>query len=211
MYEYFAVDPEIWEEVAGFSPRFLHWLPKHRLSTPSRCSLEIWRLMIDNLNADDVSSSSSFFWNLWHLAIVQSLLILSSFVTFQLDLNPWARCERYAKCKRALELNGRLVLFEYGHGRYWYLGDQVLPQVEHEYPPTTILAPPCHTVRLADFLADEVIARVHNGYIVVGVEGNYSEFIRLHLQGCLVGKTVLFFPSKVKFLILQILFHISAW
>ena len=70
MYEYFAVGPEIWEEVAGFFPRFLHWLPKHRLSKPSRCSLEIWRLMIDNLNVDDVSSSSSFFWNLWHLAIV---------------------------------------------------------------------------------------------------------------------------------------------
>jgi len=70
MYEYFGVGPEIWEEVASIFPRFLHWLPKHRLSTLSRRSLEIWRLVIDNLTADDVSSSSSFFWNLWRLAMV---------------------------------------------------------------------------------------------------------------------------------------------
>ena len=70
MYEYFGVVPEIWEEVVGIFPRFLHWLSKHCLSTPFRRSLEIWRLVIDNLTADDVSSSSSFFWNLWHLAMV---------------------------------------------------------------------------------------------------------------------------------------------
>ena len=56
MYEYFGVGPEIREEVAGIFPRFLHWLPKHHLSIPSRCSLEIWRLVIDNLIIDDVSS-----------------------------------------------------------------------------------------------------------------------------------------------------------
>ena len=82
MYEYFGVGLEIQEEVTGIFPRFLHWLPKHYLSTPSRRSLEIWYLVINNLTADDVSSSSSFFWNLWHLAMVQSLLILDSFVTF---------------------------------------------------------------------------------------------------------------------------------
>ena len=139
--------------------------------------MEIWHLVIDNLTTDDVSSSSSFFWNLWHLAMVQSLLILSSFVTFLMDLNPWARCERYVECEPALELNGRQVLFDCGRGRYWYLGDRVLPQVEHEYPPTTIRTPSCHTVRLADFLADEEIARAHDSYIVAGVEGNYSEFL----------------------------------
>ena len=117
-----------------------------------------------------------------------------------MDLNPWARCERHVECERALELNGRQVLFDCGHGRYWYLGDWVLPQVEHEYPSTTIPTPPCHTIQLADFLADEEIARAHDSYIVAGVEGNYSEFIRLHLQGCLVGRTVFFFLSKVKFL-----------
>ena len=41
MYEYLGVGPKIWEEVNGIFPRFLHWLPKHRLSTPSRHSLEI--------------------------------------------------------------------------------------------------------------------------------------------------------------------------
>ena len=119
-----------------------------------------------------------------------------------MDLNPWAGCERYAECERALELNGHQVLFECGHGRYWYLGDRVLPRVEHEYPPTTIPTRPCHTVRLADFLVDEEIAWARNGYVVAVVEENYSKFLRLHLQGCLVGRTVLFFPSKVKFLIL---------
>ena len=177
MYKYFGVSPKIWEEVVGIFPRFLCWLPEHRLSTPSRCSWEIWRLVIDNLTTDGVSSSFSFFWNLWHLVMVQSILTLSSFVTVQMDLNSWARCEGYAECEQALELNGCQVLFECGHGKYWYLGDRVLPQVEHKYPPTTIPTPPCHTIQLADFLADEKITRAHDGYIVAGVEGNYSEFI----------------------------------
>ena len=46
-----------------------------------------------------------------------------------------------------------------GMEKYWYLGDQVLPQVQHEYPPTTIPTPPCHTVQLAKFLVDEEIAQ----------------------------------------------------
>ena len=103
-------------------------------------------------------------------------------MTFQIDLNPWARCEGYVECERALKLNGCQVLFECGHERYRYLSDWVLPQVEHKYPPTTIPTPLCHTVRLADFLADKEIARASDGYIVASVEGNYSEFIRLHLQ-----------------------------
>ena len=61
IYEYFGVGPEIREEDAGIFPRFLCWLPKHRLSMHSRRSLEIWHLVIDNLTADDVSSSSFFF------------------------------------------------------------------------------------------------------------------------------------------------------
>ena len=128
-----------------------------------------------------------------------------------MDLNLWAGCERFVECERALGLNGYQVLFECEHGRYWYLGDRVLPQVEHEYSPTTIPTPPCHTVRFADFLVDEEIAQARNNYIVVGVEGNYFEFLRLHLQDCLVGRMVLFFPSKVKFLILQICLYIFAW
>ena len=57
-----------------------------------------------------------------------SFLILGSFVIFQMSLNPWAGCEGYAECERALELNGCQVLFDCGHGRYWYLGDQVLQE-----------------------------------------------------------------------------------
>ena len=123
MYKYFGIGPEIQEDVAGIFPRFLCWLPKHRLSTPSKHSLEIWHLVINNLTIDDVSSFFLLLFNLWLLAMVQSLLFLSSFMTFQMNLNPWVGSERYAKCERALELNGRQVLFECGHGKYWYLGD----------------------------------------------------------------------------------------
>ena len=41
MYEYFGVGPKIREEVNEIYPRFLRWLPKYHLSTPSRRSLEI--------------------------------------------------------------------------------------------------------------------------------------------------------------------------
>ena len=173
MYEYFGVGLEIQEEVTGIFPRFLYWLPKHCLSIPYRRSLEIWRLVIDNLTIDDVNS---FFLLLFKsLALgYDSVSSLSEFlfVIFQMTLNPWARCEAYAKCERALELNGRQILFKCGHGKYWYLGDRVLPQVKHVYPPTIIPTPPCHTVKLADFLADEEIARARDGYIVAGAEGN---------------------------------------
>ena len=117
---------------------------------------------------------------------------------FQMNLNPWAGCEGYVECERAIELNGCKVLFECGHGKYWYLGDRMLPQVEHVYPPTTIPSPPCHTVWLADLLTNEEIAHARDGYIVVGVEGNYFEFVWDHLQGCLVGRTVFLFLSKIK-------------
>ena len=107
MYEYFGVGLEIREEVAGIFPRFIHWLPKHHLSLPSRCSLEICRLVIDNLTIDDVSS---FFFLLFKsLAIgYASVPSLSEFlfVIFQMNLNPWAGCEGYAECEQALELNG---------------------------------------------------------------------------------------------------------
>ena len=41
-------------------PRFLHWLPKYCLSTPSKRSLQVWRMVIDNLTVDNVSFSFSF-------------------------------------------------------------------------------------------------------------------------------------------------------
>ena len=128
-----------------------------------------------------------------------------------MNLNPQAGCEGYAECEWALELNGRQVLFECGHGRYWYLSDQVLCQVEHVYPPTTTSTPHCHTIQLADLLANEEIARARDGYIVAGVERNYSDFVLDHLQGCLVGRKVFLFPSKIKLLFCKFLFHIYAW
>ena len=138
--------------------------------------------MIDNLTIDDVSSF--FLLHFKSLALgydLVSSLFEFLFVIFQMNLNPWAGCEGYAKCEQALELNGRQVLFECGHGKYWYLGDRVLPQVEHMYPPTTIPTPSCHTIHLADLLANEEIARACYGYSIVGVEGNYSEFVQDHL------------------------------
>ena len=79
------------------------------------------------------------------------------------------------------------------------------------YPPATIPAHPCRTVWLADLLADKEITRACDGYIVAGVEGDYSEFIQDHLQGCLVGTMVFSFPSKIKILLYKFLFHIFAW
>ena len=117
-------------------------------------------------------------------------------MTFQMNLNPWARYEGYAECEGALELNSRKVLFECGHGKYWYLGDWVLPQVEHVYPPATILTRPCLTVQLANFLANEEITRAHDSHVVVGIKGNYAEFLWDHLEGCLVGRTVFLFPTN---------------
>ena len=58
-----------------------------------------------------------------------------------MNLNSWAGCEGYVECERALELNGHQVLIECGHGKYWYLGDRALPQVEHVYPLATIPTP----------------------------------------------------------------------
>ena len=115
-------------KLLAFFPRFLHWSPKHRLSIPSRSSLEIWRLVIDNLTIDDVSS---FFLLLFKSLALSygSVSSLSKFllVIFQMNLNSWVGCEGYVECEGALELNGCQVFLECGHGKYWYLRDRVLP------------------------------------------------------------------------------------
>ena len=80
MYEYFGVGLEIQDEVTGIFPRFLYWLPKHCLSIPYRRSLEIWRLVIDNLTIDDVNSFFLLLFKFWHLDMIQSLLFLSFFL-----------------------------------------------------------------------------------------------------------------------------------
>ena len=44
-----CVGPQVQEDVDGIYPRFLRWLPKYRLSMPPKRSLEVWRMVIDNL------------------------------------------------------------------------------------------------------------------------------------------------------------------
>ncbi|KAL0008442.1 hypothetical protein SO802_009944 [Lithocarpus litseifolius] len=61
---------------------------------PSKCSLQVWRMVIDNLTADDLS------------------------------LDHWLGCEERVECEWAQELNSRQVLFECGHERYWYLEEE---------------------------------------------------------------------------------------
>ena len=134
-----------------------------------------------------------------------------SFVIFQMSLDLWVGCEEYDECEWDLELNSRQALFECWHGRYWYLDDRVLPQVQHVYPLTTIPIPPCPSIQLANLLTNEEIARARVGLVVLGVPGTYSEFIRTHLQGWLAGISVSLFPSEVKVSSCIFLFHISAW
>ena len=55
MYEYFGVGPQVLEDVGDMYPRFLHWLPKYHLLTPSKRSLQVWRMVIDNLVVVDVN------------------------------------------------------------------------------------------------------------------------------------------------------------
>ena len=69
------------------------------------------------------------------------------------------------------------MLFECGHGRYWYLGDQVLAQVQDVYPLETIPAPLYPSIRLANLLANEEIARARVSHIVSGTPGDYLEFV----------------------------------
>ena len=117
-----------------------------------------------------------------------------------MSLNPWLGCEEHVKCAWAQELNGHQVLFECGHGRYWYLGDRVLAQVQHMHPPKMILAHPCHSIRLADLLTNEEIAHAWIGGIVPGTSGDYLELFQAYLRGCLIdisGASVSFFLFQI--------------
>jgi len=117
-----------------------------------------------------------------------------------MSLDPWLGCDEHAKCQWARELNGRQVLFECGHKRYWYLGDWVLAQVQHVYLLSTILVHPCLSIQLADLLANEEIARAQVSHVVLGTLGDYFEFVQTQLQGCLAGipiTSVSFFSLKV--------------
>ena len=96
-------------------------------------------------------------------------------------LNPWLRCKEHDECVWARELNEHQVLFECGQGRYWYLGDQVLPQVHHVYPPGTIPAHPCPSIRLADLLSNKEIAHAQIDLVVPGTSRDFIKFVKAHL------------------------------
>lgn len=99
MYEYFGVGPQVREDVDGIYPRFLCWLPKYRLSTPSKCSLEVWLMVIDNLTVADVI----FFFFFWCGIFVFKgfcglvFFLLWVLCDFQMSLNPWLGCEEYVR------------------------------------------------------------------------------------------------------------------
>ena len=81
------------------------------------------------------------------------------------------------------------------------------------YPPTTILALPCPSIRLVDHLANEEIARAQIGHVVSRILGNYFEFIQTQLHGSLARifvTSVFPFPPEVKFSSCMLLSHISA-
>ena len=102
--------------------RFLCWLRKYHLSTPSKHSLEVWHMVIDNLTAADVSFFFflEFFVQLRVFVFNYGLVFFSFWVlcNFQMSLDPWLGCEEFVECEWAQELNGHQVLFECGHGRY---------------------------------------------------------------------------------------------
>ena len=119
---------------------------------------------------------------------------------FQMSLNPWLRCEEHVECVWAQKLNGHQVLFECSHRRYWYLGDQVLAQVQLVYPLKTIPAYHCPSIWLADLLANEEITSARVSHFVLRTSGDYLKFIQTQLQGCLARISVTlvtFFLSPV--------------
>ena len=64
-----------------------------------------------------------------------------------------------------------------------------------------ILVPPCPSIRLANLLTNEEIARARIGHVVSGTPGIYLDFIQTQLHGCLVGipvTSVSLFPSEVR-------------
>ena len=68
------------------------------------------------------------------------------------------------------------------------------------YPSKTIATHPCPSIRLADLLANEEIARARVGHVVSGTLRDYLEFDQTQFQGCLAGipvTLVAFFLSKV--------------
>ena len=76
------------------------------------------------------------------------------------------------------------------------------------------MVPLCPSIRLADLLTNEEIARARVSHVVSGIPRTYSEFIQTQLQGFLASISVIsVFPSlsEVKFSSCILFFHIFAW
>ena len=120
-----------------------------------------------------------------------------------MNLDPWEGCEVYVEWTLALELNKRQVLFECDHGRYWHLGDRVLPLVYHVYPPKVIPINPYPLVRFGNPLTNDEVANARLGRTNPRIPGDYLEFIKTYLQGHLVDAS----GALVSFLFSQINLH----
>ena len=70
------------------------------------------------------------------------------------------------------------------------------------HPPEMIPAHPCHSILLADLLANEEIA-CSDWRIVLGIPGDYLEFVQAHLQGCLTNIS----GASMNFFLFQINLH----
>ena len=97
MYEYFGVGPQVLEDIGDMYPRFLRWFPKYRLSTPPKQSLQVWRMVIDNLTTNDVS-----FFVLGVLRLVESFFFFFCVVFFFVVWLPFhSGCEERVECEWA--------------------------------------------------------------------------------------------------------------
>ena len=78
MYKYFGVGPQLFEDVANEFPRFLYWIPMNRLSTLLKFTLKAWQMVIDGIDAKDVSFIFSF--HLWKFDFILLHVGLSFFI-----------------------------------------------------------------------------------------------------------------------------------
>ena len=112
-------------------PKFLRWLPKYRLSTPTKRSFQTWCMVVDNLAANDVSFFVVVvvvvvFGDFVFIVVLFGFFLFWVLCDFQMSLTPWLRCEEHVECEWAQELNGRQVCLSVAMGdigilvtRYW--------------------------------------------------------------------------------------------
>ena len=143
-------------------------------------------------------SSFFFFGFLFVISLCFGLLFFFFFLVdelvlfiLQMNLDPWQAVPISNKYS-GLTLNRRKILFECPLGRYWYLGDRVLAQVDHKYPPLLPQDPP-DSMRKGGLLEGDDLKAALAGSDATGVAGDYGEFVRRRLQGRfahLCGETV---------------------